>query len=147
MYRHMPPLQTTARFTVRFARFAVNLLEISATLRRFAKSIFRMDSQQLLASFFAGVFFANMVPHFVHGISGNSFPTPFSKPRGIGLSSPTTNVVWGLFNGIVGYLLAKAGHLDMGQCQPVIAFIIGTALISIMLSKRFQHKHKENQDN
>ncbi len=32
--------------------------------------------------FFAGMFLANAVPHFVHGISGDPFPTPFAKPPG-----------------------------------------------------------------
>jgi hypothetical protein len=27
--------------------------------------------------FFAGAILANVVPHFVHGISGDRFPTPF----------------------------------------------------------------------
>ncbi len=47
-----------------------------------------------IACFFAGVFFANVVPHFVQGISGDRFPTPFAHPPGKGLSSPTVNVVW-----------------------------------------------------
>ena len=36
--------------------------------------------------FFAGLFLANFVPHFVHGISGESFPSPFSNPVGEGMS-------------------------------------------------------------
>jgi hypothetical protein len=35
-----------------------------------------------IASFFAGMFLANAVPHFVHGISGDRFPTPFAHPPG-----------------------------------------------------------------
>jgi hypothetical protein len=31
-----------------------------------------------IACFFAGAFLANFVPHFVHGISGDRFPTPFA---------------------------------------------------------------------
>ena len=34
--------------------------------------------------FFAGAILANVVPHFVHGISGDRFPTPFAKPPGKG---------------------------------------------------------------
>ena len=30
-----------------------------------------------LAAFFAGFFLANAVPHFVHGVSGDPFPSPF----------------------------------------------------------------------
>ena len=54
-----------------------------------------------IACFFAGLFLANTVPHFVHGISGESFPTPFAHPPGKGLSSPTINVVWALGNLVV----------------------------------------------
>ena len=101
-----------------------------------------MEWYQYLAAFFAGAFLANVVPHFVHGISGNKFPTPFSNPRGIGLSSPTVNVIWALFNMLVGYLLLKSGHVCDGGIPLVVAFA-GAAAISIAMSFRFQHKHKE----
>jgi hypothetical protein len=64
-----------------------------------------MEWYNYLATFFAGAILANAVPHFVHGISGNRFPSPFSKPSGIGLSSAPVNVIWGLFNIAVGYAL------------------------------------------
>jgi len=51
-----------------------------------------------LACLFAGFFLANFVPHFIQGICGNFFPTPFAHPAGIGLSSPTVNVLWSLLN-------------------------------------------------
>ena len=35
-----------------------------------------------IACFFAGLFLANTVPHFVHGVSGESFPTPFCSSAG-----------------------------------------------------------------
>jgi hypothetical protein len=58
-----------------------------------------------LARFVGGVFLANAVPHFVNGISGRPFPSPFSSPAGRGESSPVVNVVWGAFNTAVGYFL------------------------------------------
>jgi hypothetical protein len=61
------------------------------------------------ACFFAGMFLANAVPHFVHGISGDGFPTPFAQPPGKGLSSPTVNVVWALLNLVIGYILFRVG--------------------------------------
>ncbi len=51
-----------------------------------------------LAHFFAGAFIANGVPHFVQGICGNKFQTPFASPHGVGESSALVNVVWGWFN-------------------------------------------------
>ncbi|MDY6908315.1 MAG: hypothetical protein SV910_08860 [Chloroflexota bacterium] len=52
--------------------------------------------------FFAGVFLANGVPHFVHGISGKKFQSPFASPPAVGESSPLVNVLWGLFNLVLG---------------------------------------------
>jgi hypothetical protein len=96
-----------------------------------------MEWHHYISGFFAGAVLANVVPHFVYGICGNKFPTPFSKPRGIGLSSPLTNMVWSLFNIIVGYFLLKAGPFN-----PLV-FFAGVAAMGIMLSIRFQQKHKE----
>jgi hypothetical protein len=48
--------------------------------------------------FFAGAFLAKVVPHFVDGISGDRFPSPFARPPGRGLSSPTVNIVWAWIN-------------------------------------------------
>ncbi|HTQ29241.1 MAG TPA: hypothetical protein VMI35_13980 [Puia sp.] len=94
-----------------------------------------------IASFFAGMFLANAVPHFVHGISGNKFPTPFSKPRGIGLSSSTVNVLWALFNIAVGYLLAKGGNICGERPASLLLFFAGVSLMSIFASVRFRQKH------
>ena len=92
------------------------------------------------ACFFAGSFLANVVPHLVHGISGDPFPTPFAKPSGRGLSSPTVNVVWALFNLIVGYLLFRLGKLSSGGILGVVIFFAGIAAISIMASVNFAKK-------
>jgi hypothetical protein len=94
-----------------------------------------------LACFFAGLFLANVVPHFVHGISGDRFPTPFARPPGKGLSSPTVNVVWALFNLVVGYLLFRAGKVSSGNNAALLIFFAGIAAISTMLSVRFAQKH------
>ncbi len=99
-----------------------------------------MNWYNAIASFFAGMFLANVVPHFVHGISGDPFPTPFSHPPGKGLSSPTVNVLWALFNLIIGYLLFRAGKLSSGGEVPLGLFFAGLAAISIMLSVNFQKK-------
>ncbi|MDR3673538.1 MAG: hypothetical protein P4L36_22025, partial [Holophaga sp.] len=61
-----------------------------------------------LASFFAGLLLANAVPHFVHGVSGDRFPSPFAHPPGKGLSSPTVNVLWSLLNLAIGGALFRA---------------------------------------
>ena len=92
------------------------------------------------ACFFAGAFLANVVPHFVHGISGDRFPTPFAKPPGKGLSSPTVNVVWSLFNMLIGFLLLRAGHISSRSDASLAFLLAGIAAISIPMSVQFANK-------
>ena len=56
-----------------------------------------------VAYFFGGAFLANTIPHLVNGISGSPFQSPFASPPGVGLSSSTVNVLWGMFNLSVAY--------------------------------------------
>ncbi len=102
-----------------------------------------MEWYNYLACFFAGAFLANAVPHFVHGVSGNKFPSPFAKPPGIGLSSAPINTIWGLFNLIIGVLLFNAGNITTVQPLTWVLFFAGAAVMSIMLSINFQKKDKE----
>jgi hypothetical protein len=81
------------------------------------------------------------VPHLVHGISGDRFPTPFARPPGKGLSSPTVNVLWALFNLAVGYLLFRVGKVSTGNNTALLIFFAGIAAISIMSSVHFAQKH------
>lgn len=101
-----------------------------------------MEWYQYLAAFFAGAVLANTVPHFIHGISGDKFPTPFAKPPGKGLSSAPVNMVWSLFNLIIGYLLFRAGKVAEAQTLTIILFFAGIAAMGVILSNHFQHKDK-----
>lgn len=87
-----------------------------------------------VACFFAGLFLANTIPHLVHGVSGDSFPSPFSNPPGKGLSSPTVNVLWGLCNLLVGYVLFRVGKVSQTNKWTVLVLFAGIACMSIMLS-------------
>jgi len=100
-----------------------------------------MNWYDYVACFFAGAVFANVVPHFVHGISGDRFPTPFADPPGKGLSSPTVNMVWALFNLVVGYVLFRVGKVLSGGDSALVVFFAGVAAISIGSSIRFAQKH------
>jgi hypothetical protein len=93
-----------------------------------------------IACFFAGIFLVNTIPHFIHGISGDSFPTPFANPPGKGLSSPIVNVLWALGNLIVGYVLLRAGRVTNENKWSLLAFFAGMVYISIMLSIAFVDK-------
>jgi len=95
-----------------------------------------------IAAFFAGAFLTNAVPHFVNGVSGNAFPTPFANPPGQGLSSPLTNVLWALLNLLVGYLLFRASKLNSKNKSGLVVFFVGIILISILSSITFLEKVK-----
>ena len=99
-----------------------------------------MNWYNYVACFFAGAFLANFVPHFVHGISGDRFPTPFARPPGKGLSSPTVNVAWAFLNLLVGGDLYKAGHVSSEAYATVVLLFFGAVTISTILSVRFAQK-------
>ncbi len=99
-----------------------------------------MNWYHYVSCFFAGIFLANVVPHFVHGISGDRFPTPFAHPPGKGLSSPTVNVVWSLLNLTVGYILFRVGKIAGGDNSTLIVFFAGIVAISTVSSVLFAEK-------
>jgi hypothetical protein len=95
-----------------------------------------------IAYFFAGAFLANAIPHFVNGISGNAFQSPFASPAGIGLSSSTVNVLWGFFNFAIGYLLVfRVGSFELRKTRHVLVFGAGILTMSIMLAQAFGRFH------
>ena len=94
--------------------------------------------------FFGGAFLANAIPHFVSGNMGRSFQSPFAKPPGKGLSSPTVNVLWGAFNIAIGYfLLWQVGNFDLRNLRSVFIAGLGALLLSIMSSVVFGHNQAE----
>ena len=95
-----------------------------------------------IAYFFAGAFLTNAIPHFVNGISGNAFQSPFASPPGMGLSSATVNVLWGFFNLTIGYLLVcRVGTFDLRKTRPVLVFGAGILIMSVMLAHAFGRFH------
>ncbi|GAB2573791.1 hypothetical protein ISP15_04705 [Dyella jejuensis] len=91
-----------------------------------------------LAYFFGGAFLANAIPHSVSGLMGRAFQTPFAKPPGEGLSSSITNVWWGFFNLVVGYLLiCHVGDFELRSVGDAAAAGLGALLLALMLAHRF----------
>jgi len=90
-----------------------------------------------VALFFAGLFLANGVPHFVNGISGRAFPSPFASPPGQGESSPLVNVLWGSLNFAIGYTLCRVGRLDARRVGHLAIIGAGVLLTAIMLANAF----------
>ena len=93
-----------------------------------------------IACFFAGMFLANAVPHFIHGISGDPFPTPFSNPPGKGLSPAPINMYWALLNLLIGYILLRVGKVSTQKTWSMIILFIGIIVTGVILSYGFQDK-------
>ncbi|ANJ72509.1 hypothetical protein K6V72_22925 [Ralstonia insidiosa] len=97
-----------------------------------------MASLHLVSWFFGGAFLANAVPHFVFGIAGRPFQSPFATPRGEGLSSSTVNVLWSLFNLVVGYVLVlRVGDFNLRDTADAAALSLGILALSVPLARRF----------
>ena len=95
--------------------------------------------------FFGGSFVANAVPHFVSGVMGRPFQSPFAKPPGEGLSSSTVNVLWGFLNLAVGYvLICRVGNFDLRSTEQVAIAGVGVLLMSLMLARHFGRFHGGN---
>ncbi len=95
-----------------------------------------------LAAFFAGAFFANVVPHFIHGVSGDPFPSPFATPPGKGLSSPTVNVLWACFNLLVGYVLLRVSKASSQNKLSMLVMFLGILAMALQLGVAFMEKAK-----
>ncbi len=95
-----------------------------------------------IAYFFGGAFLANAIPHLVNGMSGNTFQSPFASPPGQGLSSSTVNVLWGMFNLIVAYVLvARVGRFELRKTRHCIVLGLGALLIALMAARTFGKLH------
>jgi hypothetical protein len=104
-----------------------------------------MDWPHVVSYFFGGVFFANAVPHFVSGVMGEPFQSPFAKPSGKGLSSSTVNVLWGFFNIVVGYLLVfRVGDFRLEATGDVVPFGIGILAMGLLCARLFGPLHGGN---
>jgi hypothetical protein len=91
-----------------------------------------------VAHFFGGAFLANAVPHFVSGITGHPFQSPFAHPPGEGLSSALVNVLWGSANFVFAYLLlAKLGAFNLQRWRHAAVMGAGALLMAVMLAHAF----------
>jgi hypothetical protein len=75
----------------------------------------------------------NDVPHFVNGISGRNFQSPFASPPGVVESSSLVNVIWGMANFILGYILV-AGVGDYAGGLTLDALMVGSGSVLMALS-------------
>ena len=97
-----------------------------------------MKWNHYLAYFFGGAFLMNSVPHLVNGVSGHSFPSPFASPPGRGMSPAWVNVLWGLFNLLIGYMLVcRVGTFSLRKTRDVAVAGAGGLLMALMLAQSF----------
>jgi hypothetical protein len=91
-----------------------------------------------LLQFVSGLLLANGVPHFVQGICGHPFQSPFASPPGVGESSPVVNVLWGFLNLAAGFALlfafAPEGS-DVGTEWSLVA--LGALVMAVALARHF----------
>lgn len=98
-----------------------------------------------VAYFFGGMFLTNAIPHFVSGMMGRPFQSPFAKPPGEGLSSATVNVLWGFINLVIGYLLlAQVGNFNIRALDDALALGLGILLMSTFTARHFGRFHGGN---
>jgi hypothetical protein len=98
-----------------------------------------------LSYFFGGAFLTNAIPHFVSGVMGRPFQSPFAKPPGEGLSSSTVNVLWGFFNLVIGYaLICRVGEFDVRATGDLLAVGLGTLLMALVMARMFGRLHGGN---
>ena len=98
-----------------------------------------------LSYLFGGAFLTNAIPHFVSGVMGRAFQSPFARPPGEGLSSSTVNVLWGFANLVIAYLLiGRVGNFDPRAVDQVIALGVGVFIIAVMSARLFGRFHGGN---
>ncbi len=106
------------------------------------QAVSTMNWLHLVSYFFGGCFLSNAVPHFVSGVMGRAFQSPFAKPSGQGLSSSTVNVLWGVFNFAVAYvLICRVGEFSLRSTAQVAALGGGFLLMGLMAAHHFGRFH------
>jgi hypothetical protein len=88
--------------------------------------------------FFGGAFLVNAIPHFVRGVEGHPFQTPFASPPGEGLSPAWVNVLWGSANFVLAYvLLGQVGNFLFRCWRHILVASAGGLAMALMLARTF----------
>ncbi|WP_034295274.1 hypothetical protein [Herbaspirillum sp. RV1423] len=104
-----------------------------------------MEWIHFVSYFFGGAFLTNAVPHFVAGVMGEPFQSPFAKPPGQGLSSSTVNVLWGFLNLVIGYVLVcRIGDFELRSTSDAVSLGLGIVAIGLLSARLFGRFHGGN---
>ena len=97
------------------------------------------------AYFLGAAFLTNAGPHFVSGVMGRPFQSPFAKPPGEGLSSSMINVLWGSINLAIGYgLICQVGRFDLRAPGDAAVAGLGVSVMGLLLARYFGRFHGGN---
>jgi hypothetical protein len=96
--------------------------------------------QLYVFSFIAGFIGANGVPHFVKGITGQKFQTPFGRP-----SSAVINVIWGWANFVVAALLLYFGKVHPHLLRSFTLVSIGALAQALILASVWSKHQSTNK--
>src|SRR5438094_8788111 len=90
--------------------------------------------------FFGGAFLVNFVPHFINGVTGHRFPTPFASPPGQGESPALIKAPWGLLNlAIADLLLPRVGQFSSRRTPQPLTAAAGAILMALRPPQSFGH--------
>jgi hypothetical protein len=104
-----------------------------------------MDWLSLVSYFFGGAFLCNAIPHLANGLTGRPFQSPFAKPPGEGLSSSIVNVLWGVINLAVAYvLICRVGDFSLRSTADAGTTGLGFLLIGLFSARHFGRFHGGN---
>jgi hypothetical protein len=87
-----------------------------------------------LAQFAAGALFVNAGLHSWKGLTGQRFPSPFTRPFGASLSSPSQNLAWGAINTGLGGVLLRRLPRTPGEA---LTIAVGGAAMTFALIRYF----------
>ena len=90
-----------------------------------------------IALFFTGALLCNAIPHLAAGLRGETFPTPFAKPHGVGPSSPMVNFLWGSLNLAIGLTILSLHPVTDPFTLDAGFIAAGFLLLGAAMSYRF----------
>lgn len=93
--------------------------------------------QLYVLSFLAGLLAANGVPHFVMGIAGRTYRTPFGLP-----SSGVVNVFWGWLNFVLAVVSLHFAHPWSHLYRASALFALAVLLMAMLLAYSTTHAHQ-----
>jgi hypothetical protein len=100
-----------------------------------------MVALHFLLCFLGAAFATNAVPHFVSGVSGRAFQSPFADPPGIGLSSARANVLWGFANAVLAWLCLVPSHASLAAWPDALAMAAGALAMGLFAAHHFGPLH------